>query len=219
MTLANALTSRAFCVIASLLGVAVLGCDVPQDQTPRLDPTYLPAKGITVIALDLRTLVGIRTKDGGTLWRYQPPELSTESSVARPPGYLACQPILAKNGRLVIGYSDRIAVIDADTGLEVWVHRYGQHHVGVECPAVTADSGVIFVDPQKTQVRNTVRKLDLNGALQWHTVLPDVGLVEGAPQVDDQTGDIVVQASVHVVGLSPEGLVNWIRPRAEMMAH
>jgi outer membrane protein assembly factor BamB len=203
-------------VTAMLLAIALCACNVPPDVTPHLDPTYLPAKGITVFALDTRSLVAIRTKDGAALWNYRPPKASADSFVARPLGYLTCAPALAKNGTLVIGYSDRIVVIDSDTGLERWTHLYALFREGAQCPAVSADSGVIFVDPHEARVRNILKKLDLNGALQWKTILPDVGLLQGAPQVDDQTGDIVVQAPTHIVGLSPEGLVNWVRERSAL---
>ncbi len=200
-------------LLAALVGVGLSACDVPPDPTPLLEPTYFPTKNLTLVALNLRTLAAIRTSDGETLWTYHPPGTPQKSAVARRPAYLTCPPKLARNDTLLIAYTDRFAVVEADTGLERWTFRYRRRGERTLCPAIAADSGVLFFVPSEYGDRTELTKLGVGGAMRWTTKLPDIGPVAGAPLVNQDTGDIVVFARKQLVDLSPEGLVNWVHDR------
>jgi hypothetical protein len=190
------------------------GCELPPAPAPLLGPTPLPGKNLTLLAIDHRSLALVDSHDGTKLWRYTPPKTVPPRYGTRPEPYLSCRPALAPNGQIVVFYTDGIVALLEQSGAERWTHVYRTRSEWTSCPVVLPDSGVVFVDPQKSRGKTLLVKLDRDGQLAWQSVLPDVGLAETSPQVDRASGDVIVQTPSHVVSVNPTGKVNWIRERS-----
>ncbi|HMJ11933.1 MAG TPA: PQQ-binding-like beta-propeller repeat protein [Polyangiaceae bacterium] len=201
--------------VSVLLSVCngVSACQVPPDALPAFGTVHLPGVGLNLISGDSESLTALRATDASVAWRYTPHKRRTLEFAKSPGPYITCPPRITADRLLMVPFTDKIVALNAETGVERWVHEYRTRADVTICPAIAPDSSVVYVSPNTAGGRSILVKLDRLGQRQWLRKLPEIGRVEQAPAVDVGTGDVFATTRTHIVSVNPRGKVNWIRKR------
>lgn len=191
---------------ATLVAALVAGCGSSPSAAPNTRPGFwiLPTLGIVVTQSDSQTIQAMDPASGETRWRVRPnvlpdPPFGTRFSI------LSCPPLATLDGKLILRTQEGLVVCDPKDGRTLWKHPLWPP---LTCPAVTPDSGVVFLYGK----RQNVMKLDTFGNVAWQVRLPLDDTAVSAPQVVAVTGDVLIRMVAHTVSFDATGRLKWTRP-------
>jgi len=202
-------------LLATLCAAALTmsGCRSKEERSYQGRMQAVPDSEMALVELAAGTLVAVHLSDGSVKWRYQvaiPPSPYLDFSEEH---RLVCPIVATRAGDLVLRYDAELHVVAGQDGRLRWkrrVRRWARNWL--RCPAAAADSGVVLL--RQSGLR--VQKLNADGSEDWAVGIAAMGAAIAPPTVSPDTGDVLIETASHLVNISPEGAINWARPRKRL---